>query len=105
MNTSRQLLIPASFSLLLVACVTGPQGWTERQRDWFYNTSQGSRLIRYSWMIALEQPDTTELFLSDKHIDGLRFLQQQNKLTPQNVMQLVNQPTSVPWTANTGLIR
>lgn len=74
MNTSKQLLILASFSLLFVACVTGPQGWTESQRDWFYNTSQGSRLIRYSWMIALEQPDTTELFLSDKHIDGLRFL-------------------------------
>lgn len=74
MNTRKQLLILAPFSLLFVACATGPQGWTERQRDWFYNTSQGSRLIRYSWMIALEQPDTTELFLSDKHIDGLRFL-------------------------------
>jgi len=74
MNTSKQLLILASFSLLVVGCVVGPQGWTERERDWFYNTSQGSRLIRYSWMIALERPDTTELFLSDKHIDGLRFL-------------------------------
>lgn len=50
------------------------QGWTEEDRTWFYNTGQGSRLIQYTWMMALEQPDNQEPFLADDHIESLRFL-------------------------------
>ena len=32
------------------------QGWTAEQRTWFYTTTQGSRLLPYSWYLALEQP-------------------------------------------------
>lgn len=46
---------------LLASCSTtgsGPatQGWTETQRQAWYNTDQGSRLMPLSWFEALEQP-------------------------------------------------
>ena len=75
MNTNKQLLTAVSFILLFLGChKPGPQGWTDVQRDWFYNTSQGSQLIRYTWMLALEQPKNSEPFLSDEHVEGFRYL-------------------------------
>src|SRR6478735_9182546 len=41
------------------------QGWTEAQKQWWYTTSQGSRLLPVSWLAALEQKDSTDKFLSD----------------------------------------
>ncbi len=46
---------------LLSSCSTpgkGPatQGWTETERQAWYNTDQGSRLMPLSWFQALEQP-------------------------------------------------
>jgi cytochrome c553 len=41
------------------------QGWNDTQRQQFYTTTQGSQLIPLSWFLALERPDTEELFLSD----------------------------------------
>lgn len=47
------------------------QNWTEEQRDFFYYTDQGSRLIPYDIFLHLEQADNEELFRSAKNI--LRF--------------------------------
>lgn len=33
------------------------QGWTADQREKYYQTSQGSLIIPYSWFLALEQPE------------------------------------------------
>lgn len=50
------------------------QGWSEEQRSIWYGSSQGSRLIPYAWLVALEQPDTERRFLDDEHIAGFRYL-------------------------------
>lgn len=50
------------------------QGWTEQQRSEWYEATQGSRLIPYAWLMALEQPGTDRLFLHDEHIAAFRYL-------------------------------
>jgi cytochrome c5 len=50
------------------------QNWSEQQQQWFWFTSQGSRLLPYDWYLALEQAGSNELFRSDAHMDRLRFL-------------------------------
>jgi mono/diheme cytochrome c family protein len=42
------------------------QGWSDDDRSWFYTTTQGSQLMPYDWFLALERPDSMELFLADK---------------------------------------
>lgn len=41
------------------------QGWSQDERNTFYYTTQGSRLIRRSWFLALERDDNQDLFLAD----------------------------------------
>jgi hypothetical protein len=41
------------------------QGWNESDSLWFYNTTQGSGLMPYDFLIALEQPDLE--FHKDTH--------------------------------------
>ena len=50
------------------------QGWRQAERQWFYNTTQGSQLIPYDWFIALEQPGDERLFLTNTFIDSLGYL-------------------------------
>jgi mono/diheme cytochrome c family protein len=52
------------------------QGWTAAQSVEFYTTPQGSRLVPYSWAVALEQPGSEELFFSLRHVQTLRYLPQ-----------------------------
>ncbi|HEX7149943.1 MAG TPA: di-heme-cytochrome C peroxidase [Thermoanaerobaculia bacterium] len=40
------------------------QNWTEEDRQWFYTTPQGSKLIPYAWAVALERADSAELFVT-----------------------------------------
>ena len=50
------------------------QGWTkDEQADW-YEATQGSRLIPYAWLAALEQPGNDRPFLDDAHMAGFRYL-------------------------------
>jgi hypothetical protein len=42
------------------------QGWSEADRDTFYTTSQGSRMIQYSWFRALRRLDVDEPFAADR---------------------------------------
>jgi hypothetical protein len=32
------------------------QNWRPEQREWFYHTSQGTKVMPYAWFLALEQP-------------------------------------------------
>ena len=43
-----------------------PQNWDQSDRREFYQTSQGSQLLKYDWFLALEQPSSTRLFVEDK---------------------------------------
>ena len=66
------------------------QGWNESDSLWFYNTTQGSGLLPYDFLIALEQPEQNDRasvecernnvsnswFLCDNNIDRLRYLPQ-----------------------------
>ncbi|MCY4531322.1 MAG: di-heme-cytochrome C peroxidase [Gammaproteobacteria bacterium] len=66
------------------------QGWDETDSLWFYNTTQGSGLLPYDFLIALEQPDLKDStkficernyvenswFLCDHNIDRFRYLPQ-----------------------------
>src|SRR5436190_1218450 len=47
------------------------QGWSARQSEWFYSTSQGSQFMPYAYYIALEQADNQRLFNEPENL--LRF--------------------------------
>jgi hypothetical protein len=51
-----------------------PQGWSQQLRENFWFTSQGSRILPYSWFTWLEQPNSQELFRDAKHFELLRYL-------------------------------
>lgn len=51
-----------------------PQGWDHKTRQTLSYTSFGSRFIPYIWFIALEQPDTRELFRDNRHMASLGFI-------------------------------
>lgn len=52
------------------------QGWSPADSLDFYSRPQGSRLIPYSWFLALEQHDREELFRSSEHVARLGYLSQ-----------------------------
>ena len=41
------------------------QNWTDNERQAFYTTSQGSRMMPYDWFLALETVDGGGSFLKD----------------------------------------
>jgi len=52
------------------------QGWSESDSLWFYNTTQGSALLPYSFFLALEQADSEVLFRDNNNMDKYRYLPQ-----------------------------
>jgi len=46
--------------------VYSDQGWSAADRDTFYTTSQGSRMMPYAWFKALRRADSNELFAADQ---------------------------------------
>ena len=50
------------------------QGWDQKERLWWYRTSQGSRLLPLSWMQALEQKNSPKKFLSRQNFLRLGYL-------------------------------
>lgn len=50
------------------------QGWSSDLREKFYFTSQGSQLMPYAVLRALEQPLSDKLFLDPAHVAELGFL-------------------------------
>ncbi|MER0172049.1 MAG: cytochrome C [Nitrosomonas sp.] len=93
------LVFPVMLILLLTGCdsnahnkadikksasniLTLDQGWTEYEELDFYNTSQGSQLMPYSWFLALEQAGNSDLFRDNKNIKYLGYIPQDS--TPGN---------------------
>jgi mono/diheme cytochrome c family protein len=52
------------------------QGWSPADSLWFYNTSQGSDLLPYDFLMALEDPATGKLFRSDENLYSYGYLPQ-----------------------------
>jgi hypothetical protein len=52
------------------------QGWSESDSLWYYNTTQGSALLPYDFLVALEQEESTERFISNTNVDKYRYLPQ-----------------------------
>ncbi|MBT5050650.1 MAG: hypothetical protein HOM58_19260 [Rhodospirillaceae bacterium] len=52
------------------------QNWNDEQRQKFWFTPQGSQIIPYGWVTALEQPDSRKLFFDNGHLDQLRYIPQ-----------------------------
>lgn len=52
------------------------QGWSTADSLWFYNVTQGSNLLPYSFFLALEQADSKSLFRDDKNMDHYGYLPQ-----------------------------
>jgi hypothetical protein len=68
-------------ALLLHMSPTQAQAPTDLDQNWsqddlfsWYDATQGSRLIPYSWLKALEQPGGTEPFLDDAYIARFRYI-------------------------------
>ncbi len=61
-----------------ISCLNGltclDQGWSDQQRNWWYRTSQGSRLLPLSWMLALETANGTDKFNADANMSRLGYL-------------------------------
>ncbi len=52
------------------------QGWSESDSLWFYNTTQGSALMPYDFMLALEEKGSEQLLKSNVLMDKFRYLPQ-----------------------------
>ena len=50
------------------------QGWNDESRAFWYEATQGSRLLPLEWMEALEQPGSTALFMDPEHIESHNFI-------------------------------
>jgi len=67
------------------------QGWTDEQRLDFHHTPQGTRLIRYDWFMALEQPCLSPLgcglFTDKTYLARFGFLsgQTDSRLNPDGL--------------------
>lgn len=63
------------------------QGWNEEDRQIFYHTTQGTRIIPYAWFMALEQRNSQEPFLTDARVEQFRLIPDPN---------LTNNPDRLP---------
>lgn len=50
------------------------QGWTDDTQQAFYNTPQGSDIMPYAWILALEQATSQTPFIDPKNIERFRYL-------------------------------
>lgn len=58
------------------------QGWSNRIREAYYFTDEGSKVLPYDWFLVLERAASQELFRSNEHMEALRYLPAQK--TEQN---------------------
>ena len=64
------------------------QGWTDAQRNEYHHTAQGTRLVPYRWLLALEQPCLSpfgcEPFVKPEYLGRFGFLASpESQLNPQ----------------------
>lgn len=51
------------------------QGWSQEDRSRFYTTTQGSRLLPYSWYLALDQPGTSTVRFNEDSLVRYGYLE------------------------------
>src|SRR5205085_12267839 len=81
-NGRANLALAAAAMLFTGACMISKahassdlgQGWSQADRDLWYEQTQGSRLLPYSWAKALEVAGGTELFFSPSHMANYGYL-------------------------------
>lgn len=87
------------------------QGWSPADVKAWYQGDQGSRLIPYRWLTALEQPDGTGLFMDPAYFERFRYLkddgplpvgfvideQDDSRLTHTSLRWRADQGRSEPW--------
>jgi hypothetical protein len=56
------------------------QNWTPGMIEQWYAATQGSRLLPYSWLVALEQAENRDAFLDEANIEKFRYLPRQGQL-------------------------
>jgi hypothetical protein len=56
------------------------QGFDEETRQTFYHAPQGTRLLPYSWFLALEQATNSNRFLEDENLKRLGIIPDHNPL-------------------------
>jgi cytochrome c5 len=80
--------------------------WTEDERQLFYHSSQGSQVMPNSWFLALEQPDSKDLFISNDYMSRFRFLPDPNPLRNPSLLPIgfaKDDPDPVTGEENLGL--
>lgn len=65
-----------------VTVVSLDQGWSDQTREQFYFTSQGSEIVRYDYLLALEQPASTTPFVATANLESFRYIP--TAVTPLN---------------------
>lgn len=50
------------------------QGWSRADQEFWYTTTQGSRLLPLSWALALEEPTREGKFLAEENMRALGYL-------------------------------
>ena len=50
------------------------QGWTDGTQQSFYNTPQGSEIMPYSWLLALEQANSEARFIEHENVERYRYI-------------------------------
>lgn len=50
------------------------QGWTVKERNFWYTTSQGSRLLPLSWALALEEAGRKSRFFGNENMSVLNYI-------------------------------
>jgi cytochrome c5 len=78
--------LPASVKVYDVVKLN--KNWTEEERQKYYHTSQGSQIMPYDWMIALEQPGSKELFLSNDYITRMRIIPDPNPISNPDLLPI-----------------
>lgn len=63
-----------SIPTLCLAKIDLGQTWSENNRNKWYESSQGSRLIPLDWLLALEQSNSSRLFMSDENMERFRYI-------------------------------
>lgn len=121
--------LAASASLTLLVACTGDgsndrpqsasyQNWDGQEQAWWYESTQGSRLMPYAWFQALEQPGSDQPFLADDHMKSFRFVPRTtsfnvrlpvgfaidrtrdeilHETSPTRLRWFADQPSNEPW--------
>ena len=84
-NQNKKINLSNAFKILFISLLANnavagesveylDQGWTEQQRQTFYQTPQGSYLVPLKWYLSLERRNSTELISSDRNIKKYNYL-------------------------------